>query len=513
MMKKTIFALLVSLACVVYSGEKKALVYMMDGLRADIAELVNAPAWKSLKENSWAENYNAVWSIQAANELYLPTSSASNHTCIAVGRYVEEHKVQGNKLFSQYDEKAAPTFMETLYKRKNVTSLFAFSWATDRILIPQIPTIVLARDDAKNNLDMLNILQKDNIPSAFLVFDDAPDHGGHGTGFYPFGADYIKLTGESFMRFGKLLEAIKKRPQFKSEDWLIILCSDHGGYGKSHGMRGGQASTVPLLFCAKDIPAGYLKGSPNNIMIASTVLRHFGLEDDAKKLPGDAPIVVRSPAEKPSLERGLLYALAVKDDKIVNAAGDAKFTVNGTLPISGDSFELKDGSGFITLDALKGFDAKSFCFAMTIELPTEEVKADPPIFSNKNWQDGTSDGFVLFVSKKTFKANFARRNQKPNYLAPNEKRLDLYDFDFAAGKKMLLACSVGDNGLVTILQKHPDGHTYWVSVSAEGIKCNSALDWNIGQDGTGNYKAKPLGKISDFRFWNRALSLDELRSL
>ena len=57
-MKKTILALLVSLLCIVYAGEKKALVYMMDGLRADIAELINAPVWQSLKENSWAENYN-----------------------------------------------------------------------------------------------------------------------------------------------------------------------------------------------------------------------------------------------------------------------------------------------------------------------------------------------------------------------------------------------------------------------------------------------------------------------
>ncbi|MBQ7179214.1 MAG: hypothetical protein IJS08_17490 [Victivallales bacterium] len=512
-MKKTIFALLVSLVCIVYAGEKKALVYMMDGLRADIAELINAPVWQSLKENSWAENYKTAWSVQASNDIYTTTSSAPNHTCIAVGRYVEDHKVKDNKSFTLYDENAAPTFMKTLYTRLNATSLFAFSWASDRILIPQIPTIVLARDDAKNNLDILNILQNDKIPSAFLVFDDAPDHGGHGTGFYPYGADYIKLTGESFQRFGKLLEAIKERPQFKNEDWLIVLCSDHGGYGKSHGMRGGQASTVPLLFCAKDMPSGYLKGSPNNIMIVPTVMRHFGLDDEAQKLPGNVPLTVNPPPAKPSLERDLLYAIAVKDEKIVNAAGDAKFTVNGTLPVSGDCFDLNDGSGFITLDALKGSDAKNFSFAMTIELNPDAIKADPPIFSNKNWQDGTSDGFVFFVSKKTLKANFARRNPKPDYLAPNAKRLDLYDFDLVAGKKTLLACSVGDNGLITILQKHPDGKTYWVSVSADGINCNSALDWNIGQDGTGNYKAKSLGKISDFRFWNRALSLDELRSL
>ncbi len=495
-----------------FAGRKKVLVYMMDGMRADMMETLNAPVWQELKAGTWATGYQAAWSVDASNEPYLPTNSAPNHTAIATGRLFEDHKVGDNNIFSHYDGQAAPTFLKVLHDRLKVSTAFVFSWDSDKYLIPDSPSRIMIYDDERNNAELLRLMGRDDAPDALLVFDDAPDHGAHMEGFYPYGKAYCKCAAESVARIGKLLDVIRMRPKFKKEDWLIVLCSDHGGYGKNHGMRGGQASTVPLLFCSKHMPAGRLAGRPCNLSITPTVLSHFGLEAEARKLPGYTTFTIAAtpPAD---LSKGLRYALAVQNGCLVNTVEDGgTFTVHGTLPMADGAFQL--GEGYVTLDSLKGFDGGNFAFAMTVELDPETIKEDPPLFSNKDWETGLNPGFCAFLKGKNFLVNVHRDAERPaDFLAPNPARLDVGPFDFVAGQKTLLAVSVGRNGLVTFFQRHPDGNVYWFSVEMDGLDFRSELDWNIGQDGTGACGPKSVSKISDFRFWNRPLSLEELRSV
>ena len=510
LMKTMLLAMLAISQCCL-AGTKKVLVYMIDGMRADMIDNLNAPIWQALKGGMWAENYKSAWSIDASNEPFLPTNSAPNHTAIATGRLVNEHKVTDNSTFDKYDRQAAPSFLHTLYVRRNASTAFAFSWTPDKVLVPDNPSYIIPFDDNRNNIELIKLMARDDAPDAFLVFDDAPDHGAHSSGFYPFGDVYLKDSKECMVRLEKLLGAIKARPTFKDEDWLIVICSDHGGYGKGHGMSGGQASTVPLLFCSKTMPAGRIAGRPCNLAIVPTVLAHFGLDADARQLPGFAEFSILN--EKASdISNGLMYEIIAKDGAIVNSApGGRKFSVHGTLPVSDGAFEI--GNGYVTLDDLKGFAAENFSFAMLLELNPEDIKVDPPVFSNKDWKTGLNEGFCAFLKNKGFMVNFGRDKKPLNFLAKQEGRLDVGQFDFIAGKKSLLAVSVGRDGLVTLLQKHPDGNTYWFSVERDGLITKTGLNWNIGQDGTGIYQHHPAAKVSGFKFWNRALTLDELRSL
>ena len=493
------------------AGNKKALVYMIDGMRADMMETLNAPIWQSLKDNKWVDSYKSAWSIDASNEPNLPTNSAPNHTAIATGRLVKDHKVTDNGTFDKYDREAAPSFLHIINVKKKASTAFAFSWTPDKVLIPASPSIIIPFGDARNSVELLKLMRLDDAPDAILVFDDAPDHGAHTTGFYPYGDDYFKSGIACMERLAKLLDAIKNRRSFKDEDWLIVICSDHGGYGKSHGMSGGQASTVPLLFCSKDMPAGRIAGRPNNLSIVPAVLKHFGLDEEVRRLPGSTEFTI-APSKDGSLSDGLVYDIAAKDGAIVNAAQDGgQFTVHGTVPVDGQAFEL--GRGYITLDGLKDFPAENFSFTLTVELNPEDIKQDPPLFSNKDWKTGLNEGFCAFLKNKGFEMNFGTKDRPAAFLSKQQGRLDLYHFDFVAGKKSLLAVSVGRDGLVTILQKHSDGNTYWFSVERDGIVAKSNLNWNIGQDGTGIYQHHPSVKISGFRFWNRPLTLEELRSL
>jgi hypothetical protein len=39
------------------------------------------------------------------------------------------------------------------------------------------------------------------------------------------------------------------------------------------------------------------------------------------------------------------------------------------------------------------------------------------------------------------------------------------------------------------------------------------MTWNIGQDGSTNYRYNLQGDIDDFALWNRGMSIEELREI
>ena len=515
--------LLLSIGCgfafMAAAASPKVLVYMFDGARGDIFEAIDAPAWKMLKENRWAEGYRSAWSVCAEIEPYSETSSAPNHTTIATGKLVKNHRVANNKLFSQFDMEATPTWLERIARRfPEKRTLFAFSWRPDLVLMPRTGRcFVLCGTDVGNNLALAEILRRAAAPDALLVFDDCLDGGGHNGGFYPFTPGYLKAGRESMARLEKLLATIKARPSFADEDWLIVLCSDHGGIRKSHGLSGGQCSTVPLLYCGRSVPAGVIPGRPGNLDIAAQVLRHFGLADEVAQLDGRAELAASPAPPKRPVAEELLYDLAVRDGKVVNTAADAAkygVTVRGE-PVIGDGFFSTAKGGYLVLDGLRGFEGNAFTFALTLKCDLAKVKGDPAIFSNKNWVNGFNPGFALVARPGGIGFNTACKKDAPtDFIVTKPGRMDLSSVLFGADEKTLIAISIDPAGNLTVFQRSgTSGYANWFAVGAASVIPHSKLDWIIGQDGTGKYKNSAAIEVSGFRFWNRALTLDELREL
>ena len=61
------------------------------------------------------------------------------------------------------------------------------------------------------------------------------DSAGHGTGFGNRNKAYVKAFAASESDALALIDALKARPSYAAEDWLILIVSDHGGYGTGHG--------------------------------------------------------------------------------------------------------------------------------------------------------------------------------------------------------------------------------------------------------------------------------------
>ena len=70
----------------------------------------------------------------------------------------------------------------------------------------------------------------------FTVFE-GPDMNGHSTGFgddnYRYVSNVCNLDTLSYY----LIKELEKRDTFEDEDWLIVICSDHGGHARGHGTQ------------------------------------------------------------------------------------------------------------------------------------------------------------------------------------------------------------------------------------------------------------------------------------
>ncbi len=107
----------------------------------------------------------------------------------------------------------------------------------------------------------------------FLHLDDV-DHAGHTSGFETSNPDYLAAIEEIDRLAGPLLDAVTADAAY---DWVVLLTTDHGGKGDSHGVPNAENRTI--------VQAGWGVGvvlpQPSYHMdIAATALDLFGLPRD-----------------------------------------------------------------------------------------------------------------------------------------------------------------------------------------------------------------------------------------
>ena len=444
-------------------GNKKVLVYMLDGVRADVLAAVNAPIWRKLCRNEWQEGYNGLYSLQALTAIDVEPSSAANHVSIATGLNGAKHHILTNQLFCNYDSKTVPNMMEYLGQRVPTASCaFVYGWKDDAFMTPSCgncTNVSLDSADESNKMLCENILKKETIPSLIFVQDDEPDHGGHTHGFYPVSNEYKEWVAGALERFANLLDAISSRKGFQLEDWLIVLCSDHGGFDHIHGTIGGHSSTVPLLFVGKHIDSGVIDGAPRVTDIAPVVYNHFGWNDLLPYLDGHADIHAKKGNEQAEL-----------------------------------LFECKQCEKEPSFD----FDASTNSRAFTIGLCLENVADNCDILGNRGSLENTMHGFSLYAKDGGIWLNMGCDNATLTFQIRNSDRIDL--------GPMLLnnPCMVGiafGNDIVTFYCLAKGEPLSWICEYSTALRPFNSKPWQISSC------------VSSLCCWNKALSPEEFGNL
>ena len=73
-------------------------------------------------------------------------------------------------------------------------------------------------------------------PDALFVYLGNPDETSHQTG--AIGPEYRAAIAEADTQVGRLVAAVRDRPTYGGEDWLILLSTDHGR--RPDGGHGGR---------------------------------------------------------------------------------------------------------------------------------------------------------------------------------------------------------------------------------------------------------------------------------
>ena len=89
-------------------------------------------------------------------------------------------------------------------------------------------------DDGTLEKALAEVQKPDGADLIFTIFEYC-DYYGHTYGFWNDTPQYEEAFRKSNETGMTLIDAVKARPTYDAEDWLILITSDHGGYVRGHG--------------------------------------------------------------------------------------------------------------------------------------------------------------------------------------------------------------------------------------------------------------------------------------
>jgi len=522
----------------------KALVIMIDGMRADTVDNGFAPNIKRLADGEWQPGYHGAWTLCASTLRDGTTESAPNHVGIATGMTTAKSGVDWNRdlLFKGTETGKLPTWLARLKllaanhrlpSANSIKALHIFAWYGDLRLSPDYGVQFIFDRDKANTRTLVKMMADEDAPDAIMWYVDKPDEAGHGHGYYPYSKEYQKAVGEVDAYIGEVLAAVASRPTFANEDWLVIITADHGGWDRFHGQKCTQCYTIPFIVAGRNVEQGLIPGVPHNYDVAPTALAHFGVDVEAIDFNGKARNndSVLPPGPPRALGDGLAVYLPFSDgaadnngtetDVTAELRGKAAFIADGA---AGGALRVSAATNSAGCVLLKGSEhlnesGAEFAFAAWVRTFGPQV-GDPLVFGNKNWEGGSNPGIALVASRGVDMRRVCNWNTKKrcsefgfmfNCGRVEKKREDLgvYNPDF--GQWTFYAATRDRNGVMRFYQGRRDGYLYCVADDLSDIAFNTGMPIFIGQDGRGVYRHPFVGDVDEFAIWTRTLAHEEVR--
>lgn len=228
--------------------EKKAVVIGYDGCRADIlAEKQEEGAVSYLLSKGASNNLLYCGGVNYPEKNTQDTSTAPGWCSILTGVWADEHGITGNGITKEIEPK---TLMTLFVEGELIDSAsFITKWKghftndnstyIDEKAYCEENNINVEFELRKNKEDihtgaMAEITSADCSDFVFIIYEDT-DSAGHDYGF-SFNNSIYKDAFRTEDAYGyEVIKAIEARETYETEDWLIIVTSDHGGIGTGHG--------------------------------------------------------------------------------------------------------------------------------------------------------------------------------------------------------------------------------------------------------------------------------------
>ncbi len=287
-------------------GGRRVLVFGIDGCRSD--------ALKKAVEDGRAPNLSSLitagsvtWNAYAGGEpgaaMQQATSSGPGWTTVLTGVWRDLHGVADNR-FRLHRIAQHPHVFRRIKDARPTAYLASFcDWpeihqhivgASERAGQPCLDckeTLVpdparkgtdYAEMDAKLTAIAVEKIGSTNPDAMFMYFGNV-DEAGHGVAhpggrFSPTNEHYLSALTQVDKHVGEILAALRARPRFAEEDWLILGVTDHGGIVKSHGGQSPEERAIWMLASGGRAPRGkVIEAATPQTAITPAILRHLDL--------------------------------------------------------------------------------------------------------------------------------------------------------------------------------------------------------------------------------------------
>ena len=245
--------------------EKKAIIIGFDGCRADVLKEKQSEnsVISSMLQDDASINLAYCGGVNYPAENTQKTSTAPGWCSILTGVWADKHGITANDITKSLEYK---TLLTTLvedgtidsstfitkwkghFDRKNATYLEEKAYCEENKL--NVAFNRLKNDEASHEFTLSEIAKKDCADFIFIIYEPT-DSTGHGYGFTINNPGYVEAFRTSDKYGYETLNAIKARETYATEDWLIIVTSDHGGFEKEHGFASIQ-ERMTFIVCNKE---------------------------------------------------------------------------------------------------------------------------------------------------------------------------------------------------------------------------------------------------------------------
>lgn len=387
------------------AGSRHALVVGIGGCRPDALQLAPAPCLQGLAA-SGTVSYTSFagglpgWSQQA-------TLSGPGWASALTGVWSNRHHV-ADDTFSGYDASNAPHFFARIKSVAPTAYLSSIvEWAPlDTYLAAAAGTNCDFRQTALNGVttDLVtkatNHLATANPDVLFLEFE-AVENAGLASGFSATNAAYLNAIAQVDNGLGTILGAVRERASYASEEWMIMVLSDHGGTNRTTGgQSGGERTTFTLVNGPGITPGRTLTPGSGLTCVPPTVMTWLNLPMNLAWY-FDSPLFGLSITNYMEVYLnldGTLAASAGTSHNAVPFGPQAPHYTNGVVGFAAAFTNTNPGltartndDWAATLGNIDWIYANDFSVGMWFQSPMSQGGA---FTGNKDWTYGTNPGWV-----------------------------------------------------------------------------------------------------------------------
>lgn len=308
-------------------GTPKVLLFGIDGVRPDVLAEVATPNIDALAAAGWYTDR-----ARTTN----PSVSGPSWSSMLTGVWPDKHGVTNNA-FTGRDYATYPSFLTRVEAaRPELATFAALDWVPlaelDRVSLaeleddpgPVLPDAIDVRE-VVNGYDLgwaeadgeiaaraaRHLAEAD--PDAMFVYFGNPDETSHRHA--SIGAEYRDAIALSDSHVGMVVDAMRARPTYADEDWLVLISTDHGR--RADGGHGGDSPEEMIIFILASGPATVdwpdaatspataadPTATPSSFIVdvAVTALAHLGIEIEPRWGLDGVPLGESMPGRRDSL--------------------------------------------------------------------------------------------------------------------------------------------------------------------------------------------------------------------